>query len=285
MRLLLLVVLGTVCSADAAAQENLSDTLKTIEERLDARLGAAVLDDETGRSWQYNADQRFPMMSTFKTLACAALLFQVDAGQEQLERVVTFDESDLVDYSPITENRTGPDGMTLGELCEATMSVSDNSAANFVLDAIGGQKKFNAFVRSIGDEFTRLDRRETELNAATPGDKRDTTTPHAMLMTLRALTLDSTLSRESRAQLTDWLSGNLVSAALFRAGVPGDWKVGDRTGAGGYGSRAIAAIMWPPGRSPVFATVYITETESSFDERNAAIAEIGRAIAAAVTEQ
>lgn len=268
-----------------AEGNDLIATVQQVEANLDARVGITVEDKETNQNWQYHADDRFPMNSTFKTLACAALLARVDSGQEQLERIVTFDESEIVTYSPITEARVGPLGMSLGELCEATMSMSDNSAANFILEAIGGPQALTQFLRSIGDEVTRLDRWETDLNEALPGDERDTTTPNAMAMTLEQLVLGETLSLESRQKLENWLKGNEVGDDLLRAGVPDDWEIGDRTGAGGYGSRSIAAVMWPPQREPAIATIYITETEASFDDRNAAIAEIGAAIAEAVMAQ
>ncbi len=275
-------LLWAVSGAAQAEADRLIETVKQVEARLEARVGMYVRDEETGRRWTYNADDRFPMASTFKSLACAALLARVDTGEERLDRVVTFAESDLVPYSPVTKERVGAEGMSLGEVCHATMTMSDNTAANLVMGAIGGPAGLTAFIRSTGDKATRLDRWETDLNEATPNDPRDTTTPKAMARTLRRLAFEEVLSLDSRAQLKDWLKGNEVSDALFRAGVPDDWTVGDRSGAGGYGTRTIAAIMWPPERQPVIATVYITETEASFDARNAAIADIGEAIAAAV---
>jgi len=278
----LLVMCSLSLPAHSQDTDDLIQTVKQIETTLGTRIGVSVYDEETGRYWQYHADDRFPMASTFKTLACAALLSLVDAGKERLERVVTFDESDLVAYSPVTKNHADVKGMTLSELCEATMFMSDNSAANFILRAVGGPDALTEFVRSIGDEVTRLDRWEPDLNEATPGDKRDTTTPNAMAFTIKKLVLGDVLSNESRARLTAWLKGNKVGDALFRSRVPGDWVIGDRTGAGDYGTRAITAIMWPPNHKPVIATVYLTQTDASFDSRNAAIAKIGASISAAV---
>lgn len=281
----LLLLTVALCSCVPGSDDGLIEAVKRIEAQLDARVGVAVHDLETGRTWQYQADERFPLSSTFKTLACAALLKRVDTGREQLNRIVTFDESALVTYSPVTEQRTGPDGMSLSELCHATMSMSDNSAANIVLQSLGGPKAVTEFMRSIGDQVTRLDRWETDLNEAVPGDERDTTTPNAMATTLRTLVLGDILSPESRLQLKEWLKSNQVGDALFRSGVPSDWTVADRTGAGGYGSRSIAAVMWPPARKPVIATVYLTETEASFALRNTAIAEIGMALSKAILSE
>ena len=206
----------------------------------------------------------------------------MDAGHESLDRRIRFAEVDLVSYSPITEPRVGGEGMSLAELCQATMSMSDNSAANFILAALGGLQAVTLFMREIGDPVTRLDRRETELNESLPGDPRDSTSPNAMVASLRTLVLGEALSPDSRRQLRQWLESNRVADSLFRAAVPDTWVVGDRTGAGGYGSRSITALIWPPGRKPVIAALYITESTASFEARNDAIAEVGRLLVAEI---
>lgn len=272
-------VLLLITSAFSLAQANpLLEVVRAVEQRLDARVGVALYDSATGETWDYQGDDRFPITSTFKTLACAALLSRAEKGVENLDRRVTFGKDDLVTYSPVTETRTGEPGMTLEELCEATMATSDNSAANFVLDALGGPDGVTGFVRDLGDTITRLDRTETTLNEATPGDPRDTTTPNAMVNNLRKLVLGDTLSDGSRDTLVSWLKGNRVSDNLLRAAIPQDWKIGDRSGAGGYGSRSITAVLWPPNREPLVLAIYITETEATFDERNGAIADIGHVV-------
>nr|8OF9_A Chain A, TEM-1 beta-lactamase [Escherichia coli]8OF9_B Chain B, TEM-1 beta-lactamase [Escherichia coli] len=253
-------------------------TVRRIEAQLGARVGVAVLDTGSGRSWEgYRADERFPMASTFKVLACGALLSRVDAGQEDLDRRIRYTQDELVTYSPVTEKHLD-DGMTLRALCEATITTSDNTAANLILEALGGPKALTRFLRAIGDPVTRLDRWETALNEATPGDVRDTTTPRAMAATLRTLLLGDALTPASRQQLIAWLEANQVGGPLLRAGLPAGWRIGDKTGAGGRGTRGIVAIVWPPGRAPLIAAVYLTESEASMDERNAAIAEIGAAL-------
>nr|WP_030070015.1 class A beta-lactamase [Halomonas alkaliantarctica] len=268
-----------LASASVMAQEDsITAELGRIEHALDARIGFAAHHLATGQRWEVNANERFAMSSTFKTLACGALLAQVDEGQLALDTEVSFEESELVTYSPVTEQYAGHQPMTLFELCDATMTTSDNTAANLVLQALGGPESITAFARSMDDPVTRLDRFETELNEATPGDERDTTTPNAMLATLEKLVLGEVLSGESRQQLEDWMKGNAVADSLFRAAMPFDWVIADRTGAGGYGSRSITAIIWPPEQVPMVVVFYITETEASFDARNAAIASLGKVI-------
>lgn len=279
------VIITFLCltlSLNANATNSILEAVTNAETELGARIGLAVHDLETGKRWEYKSNERFPLSSTFKTLACANVLQRVDLGKERMDRVVRFSESNLVTYSPVTEKHVGRKGMSLAALCQATLSTSDNSAANFILQAIGGPKALTKFLRSIGDDTTRLDRWETELNEAVPGDKRDTTTPIAMVTTLEKLLVGETLSIKSRQQLVAWLKGNEVGDALFRKGVPNDWIVADRTGAGGYGTRAITAVMWPPNRKSIVAALYITETDASFEERNAVIAKIGEQIAKTV---
>jgi beta-lactamase class A len=264
-----------------AADDGVVKAAQQAEARLGARVGLAVHDTGSGRRWLYKAEERFPMASTFKVLACGALLARVDAGQEEIGRRVPITKDDLVPHAPVTERKVGGD-MSLGELCEATRRVSDNPAANKILDAIGGPPAVTRFMRSLGDGTTRLDRRETALNEGAPGDPRDATSPVAMAASLEKLVLGDALSAPSRAQLTQWLLWNEVGGPLLRAGLPTDWRVGDRTGAGGHGTRGVVAVIWPPGRAPVVAVVYVTGTNASMDERNAAIARIGRAIAEAL---
>ena len=184
---LLMLALWLMTSTLSLVHANpLLEAVKTVEQRLDARVGIALYDSGTGESWDYHGDDRFPITSTFKTLACAALLAKVDNGTVDLDRRVIFSKDDLVTYSPVTETRVGEEaGMSLRELCEATMATSDNTAANLVLGAIDGPDGVTAYARDLGDTVTRLDRTETSLNEATPGDLRDTTSPKAMVANLR----------------------------------------------------------------------------------------------------
>jgi beta-lactamase class A len=215
-------------------------------------------------------------------LAAAAVLALVDAGHEQLDRRIKFDVSDLVVNSPITKEHAGGSGMTLAELCEAAMIVSDNTAGKLLLAIIGGPAGLTAYARSLGDTVTRLDRIEPELNEAIPGDPRDTTTPAAMLSNLQALVLGDTLGPPSRDRLTAWLRGNKTGDARLRAGLPKDWRVGDKTGAGDNGTANDVGIAWPPGRAPVLISIYLTGTTAAAEQRNATLAAVGRAVSAAL---
>lgn len=268
--------------AGLARGDALSRLLPEIEQRLGARLGAYILDTGSNRLWRHRADERFPMCSTFKALASGAILARVDAGQEQLDRRVVIAPGDIVTYSPVTEKRVGGAGMTLAEICVAAVTQSDNTAGNILIDSLGGPGGITDFARGLGDAVTRLDRRETALNEARPGDPRDTTSPAAMAANLQALVLGERLSPASRKLFAEWLVANRTGDAKLRAGLPKSWRVGDKTGGGDFGTMNDIALIWPSASKPVIASIYMTETKASFDTRNAAFAEIGRALAASL---
>jgi beta-lactamase class A len=168
----------------------LGEDFATLEADSGGRLGVAVLHSGPGGFiFGHRADERFPMCSTFKLLAAAAVLKLVDDGKETLDRRVIFATSDLVPYSPVTKDHADGTGMTVGELCAAAVTVSDNTAGNLIVARLGGPQALTDYVRSLGDPVTRLDRTEPELNEALPNDPRDTTTPTAMVKNMRALVL------------------------------------------------------------------------------------------------
>jgi len=257
-----------------------ADRLSALETRAGGRLGVAVLDSGGPSALLHRADERFPMCSTFKLLASAAVLKRRDAGQDDLQRFIHYGQADLLDYAPVTRAQLAAGGMTLGALCAAAIDWSDNTAANLILNAIGGPAGFTAFARSLGDSVTRLDRNEPTLNTAIPDDPRDTTSPLAMARDLQTVLLGVVLSEASRAQLEAWLIADKVGDKRLRAGLPAGWGIGDKTGSGDHGTANTIAILRPPGRAPLLAAVYSTQGPDSPDARNAVHRQVGEIIAA-----
>jgi beta-lactamase class A len=239
-------------TADAAAQPAGRD-LKKLEREFDARLGVYAIDTGTGREIAYRDGERFPFASTFKALAAGAVLREYSLSGT--DKVITYSRDDLVAHSPVTEKHVAT-GMTLRELCDAAVRHSDNTAANLLFDALGGPKGLDAVLEELGDDVTRMERREPELSRWAPGETRDTTTPRALATDLRAFVLGDVLGKDERAQLTTWLRTNTTGDALIRAGVPKGWVVGDKTGTGsGYGARNDIAVVWPPDGAPVVMAI------------------------------
>src|ERR1043166_1836529 len=251
-----------------------ANRILSIEQRTGARIGVAALDTGSGKRLDHRSQERFPMCSTFKFLAAAAVLMRVDERQEKLERFIRYDAKDILEYAPVTKAHLKDGGMTLGALCAAAIEQSDNTAANLLLDAIGGPARLTNFARSLGDAMTRLDRKEPELNSAIPGDERDTTTPAAMCSDFQRLLLRDVLSESSRHRLEDWLQHNETGALMIRAGVPKSWSIGDKTGRCANGATNDIAILRPRDRAPILVAVYSIGSKSPANDRAATIAEV-----------
>jgi beta-lactamase class A len=252
------------------------DRLAALERRHGGRLGVAILDTGNGRRLTHRGGERFLLCSTFKLLAVAAVLARVDRGAERLERRIVFGRDALLAYAPVTSGRVGPPGMSVSELCAAALVVSDNTAANLLLASMGGPAAVTALVRGLGDPLTRLDRIEPELNVGGPGDLRDTTTPEAMLGTMRKLLLGPALSGASRERLGGWLRDCTTGVEQLRAGIPAGWIVGDKTGSGSHNESNDVAIIWPPQRKPLLVTAYYAGSSADAAGRHAVLAEVGR---------
>lgn len=270
------VLAGT---AGAAAGGPLEKRLAELEARHDGRIGVAILNLATGARLGHRTDERFLMCSTFKALLAGHILARVDREEETLDRRIVVKQSDLVDWSPVVEKCVGGDGISIAELCEATITLSDNAAANLLLAASSGPRALTEFLRGLGDDVTRLDRTEPTLNYhETPDDERDTTTPVAMVDTLRKLIFADVLSPRSKAQLAAWLVMNKTGDTRLRAGFPADWMTGDKTGTNGdkAGNANDVAVGWSPDRGAIIVSAFVEMPGISGDERNAVIAEIGR---------
>lgn len=223
------------------------------------------------------------MCSTFKLLAAAAVLQRVDRKEENLDRFVRYTQTDILEYAPVTKQHVAEGGMKLGALCEAAIEQSDNTAGNLLLQTIGGPTGLTKFARSLGDQVTRLDRVEPDLNIPLKeGDERDTTSAAAMCVDLvRILTTDS-LSEKSRELLQDWLLNSETGANLIRAGVPKDWRVGDKTGRSGKGATNDVAVLYPANGTRVFIAIYTVVSSGSEEKRSEIVANVAREVIAAL---
>ncbi len=273
-----LLLAAVVGQSSPPPVEDFADRIAKIEARTGGRIGVAAYDSGSNRRIDYRASERFLMCSTFKFLAAAAVLKRVDERKDDLNRFVRYGQKDILEYAPVTKKHLAEGGMKLGDLCAAAIEQSDNTAGNLLLQTLGGPTAVTAFVRTLDDKTTRLDRFEPELNSGTPGDERDTTTPTAMRNDMKLLLTGNVLSGASRQQLEDWLIRNETGGAMIRAAVPNDWRVGDKTGRGANGATNDIAIIRPPGRSPIFLAIYSAGSPALTEARNAVIAEVARLV-------
>ncbi|MFE2959458.1 class A beta-lactamase [Nocardia tengchongensis] len=243
--------------SDSTTTPATTDALRNLEQQHGARAGVFVIDTGTGRTVGYRQDERFTFNSTFKGLACGALLRAHPLQTGFFDQVIHFTADKLVSASPVTSTRVDT-GMTVTELCDAAITRSDNTAGNQILELLGGPQALNDFLHGLGDQTTHMDRWEPDINTDIPGDDRDTSTPAALAEDYRRLVLGDVLAQPERTQLTAWLLANTTGDARIRAGLPADWKTGDKTGSGDYGTANDIAVTWPAGGAAPLVIVVLT---------------------------
>lgn len=247
--------------------------LAALEQSAGGRLGLSLINASNHHHINYRADERFAVCSTFKVILAAAILKQSMLDPQLLTQQIRYNADDVVSsgYAPITQKHQA-DGMSVVDLCAATIQYSDNTAANLLMKILGGPQALTAYAQSLGDHFFRLDRWEPQLNTAIPNDVRDTSTPLAMAKTLNTLVLGDALGLSQRAQLATWLQGNTTGDKRIRAATPKGWRVGDKTGTGSYGTTNDVAVIWLSQGEPLILTVYFTQAEKSAAPRDDVIA-------------
>jgi beta-lactamase class A len=284
-------LLGGLALAACAPRESVSvaafpppddPRFAAVERRIGGRVGVAAFDTGSSAWLGHRMQERFAMCSTFKWMLAAQMLFMDMHMPGYRDQQVRFSESDLLEHAPAARADLARGWMSIEEMCAAIVVVSDNTCANLLLDGAMGPPGFTRFLREHGDAVTRLDRLEPELNEVPPGDVRDTTTPEAMVGTLqRFLLTDEVLNPASRERLTGWMVESATGRARLRAGLPSDWRVGDKTGTwwGPTNATNDVAIAWPPGRAPILIACYLSASTVEPAQRDAAHAEIARIVA------
>ena len=270
------LALTTSLAAGTAGADALAGQFQAIETRAGGRLGLCAMTADRGKGVDWRSGERFLMCSTFKSLAVSAVLARVDRGQERLDRRIAYGQADLQDYAPVTKANLAKGGMPLGELCAAAIELSDNTAANLILASLGGPGGVTRYVRSLGDQTTRLDRNEPTLNRPGPdGDPHDTTTPASMAGLWRRIVLGDALSATSRATLNGWLEACQTGANRIKSVTPAGWKIGHKTGLGST-TLGDVAVVTPPSGQPVLIAAYFEQPDALSHPHDEAIAEAAR---------
>ncbi|WP_420213857.1 class A beta-lactamase [Janthinobacterium fluminis] len=269
-------------AAPAATSIAAAETqLAALELAAGGRLGVSAWRTDGGARIAHRADERFPMCSTFKAVLAAAVLARSASESGLLEKRIRYSAKELVTYSPLTEKQL-QDGMSVAELCAAALQYSDNSAANFLMKILGGPQAVTAYMRSIGNTVFQLERWETELNTAIPGEVRDTASPASMAHSLQQLLLENALPAPQRQQLETWMRGNTTGDKRIRAGVPAGWSVADKTGSGAYGTVNDIGVAYPPSGAPLVIAVYYTREQKNAPTNQDIITAATRIVAAAL---
>lgn len=254
--------------------------LADVEREYARTIGVHVLDTGTGAAAGHRDGDRFLMCSVVKALMAGFVLHRSLSEPGLLDRPVRYGRADLLEYAPVTTRNLAA-GMTVAQLCEAAVTVSDNTAYNLLLREVGSPAELTAWLRTTGDTVTRSDRAETALNDR--DGERDTSTPATLASTLRTLVLGDPLPPAQRDRLTGWLRANTTGDRQIRAAVPAGWTVGDKTGSGPLGERNDSGVLYPPDGAPLVLTVFTVPADPADTARGeAAVAAAARAAIAAL---
>lgn len=268
----------------ASARTPAPGPIAEYEQATGGRVGVFAENVSNGKTFGWRQSERFVMCSTFKASLAACVLARADQGKADLDEVIAFTAADMgTMYAPVAKANLGRGTLSVREMCAGAVEFSDNVCANKLLARVGGPAALTRFWRAIGDDVTRLDDIEPYLNRTPLGGVRNTTTPLAMAGIARRLVLGDVLSDGSRAMLKSWLVNCQTGKNRLRAGLPGNWVVGDKTGNNGRDIAGDIAIGWPGTGGPVIVVVY-TRGGSPTDAQFATLfAEIGRHVAASLS--
>lgn len=249
------------------------------EHKTGGRAGFLAANLSTGHQLAWRANERFAMCSTFKASLAGLVLARVDAGRERLDRSIAFGDADMLSYAPVAKAHLADGAMTVQTMCEAAVELSDNTCANLLLRESGGPQALTAFWRNLGDHASRLDHDEPELNRTQPGNPHDTTTPAAMAHSLSRLATGDELSPPSRDLLVGWLVACRTGAKKLRAGLPPQWRAGDKTGNNGSDASGDVAVAWTPAGAPIVVAAYVQGGKPTARQQDDLFAALGHFVA------
>jgi beta-lactamase class A len=255
------------------------DKLKQLESHTDGRLGVFAINTEDERVIEYRANEFFPTGCTSKVIGVAAVLQKSMFDPTLLSQKINYTNEELVQWSPITQKNIAI-GMTIEELCAASISFSDNTAMNLLLQIIGGVQGMNDFARSIGNfSFSQDNAWLAEAYSGGAHNTKDASTPKSMVESLRQLTMGEVLDKPHRDLLLSWLIQTQTGAHRIPAAIPADWVLGHKTGTGAaYGTTNDLAILFPPNHAPILIGIYYTSDNEHAKVRDDVVAAATRII-------
>lgn len=235
------------------------DQIEKLEQNTEGRVGIFAINTSNNHIIEYRANETFPTGCTSKIIGVAAVLKKTMSSPALLFQTIKYNEKDLDEWSPITKDYLD-NGMSISDLCFASITMSDNTAMNLLLRVIGGVNGMTEFARSIGDDNFRQDSAwPEEAFSGGDGNQKDSSTPKAMVESLRKLVMNNVLDRPQKDLFTSYLINTKTGSKRIRSNIPKNWIVGNKTGTGGaYGSTNDIAVIWPQNHSPIFIAIYYT---------------------------
>jgi beta-lactamase class A len=268
--------------------------------------------DGRGPQVLINADQGFPMGSTFKVAVAGTILSKVDAGQLSLDQQVPVPHAMMVESEGLASTfHYGSVSVSVRDLLELMLTVSDNTATDVLTKLAGGPAPVTAWVHRQGVQGLRIDRdtaglirdffhigpgsfpealeaavkfdpkleeRGDKLNPPFDSDPRDTSTPRAMASLLERIFAGRALSPASTKLMTEIMERNTTGKARIRGRLPDGVTVAEKTGTIGSSLNDVGMVTLPENAGKILVAIFITRSKKPFEDRERAIADISRAL-------
>jgi beta-lactamase class A len=278
-------------------------------------VGVSAIHIESGRRTALNAGERFPMASTYKIPIAVQLLTRVDQGDLSLDQMVDLKPGNLHPGSGVLSDLFSKPGVALSvrNLLELMLLVSDNSATDLLLPLAGGPEAVTDHLRTLGirdmgvhrptinlladaqgytlppeaewtPELLKRLQEETPLEsrraaaARFAADPRDTTTPEAMGELLERIYRGGILKPQSRASLLDAMERCRTGGARLKGILPGNTTVAHKTGTIAGVTNDVGILTLPDDAGHVVIAVFVKSSEKTLAERERAIAQIARSV-------
>jgi len=207
--------------------QKLEASIAEVDRNLDGVMGVAIEDLTTGQKYQLRESEVFPQASSIKIAILAELYRQAQQGKLKLTDVYKVRASDLVADSRIMHGLTpGVTQLTLRDLAAMVSAVSDNSAANILIDRVG-MENVNSLLDSLGLTNTRLRRKMMDLKAASEG-RENISTPSDMTTLLESIYRGRVLNKTLAEDFFNILS--VRKNSWIPRDLPEDLKVADKEG-------------------------------------------------------
>ena len=207
--------------------QKLEASIAEVDHNLDGVMGVAIEDLTSGQKYQLRENEVFPQASSIKIAVLAELYRQAQQGKLKLTDLYVVKSDDLVEDSPIMNGLTpGVTQITLRDLATMVAAVSDNSAANILIDRVG-MENVNSFLDSLGLTHTRLRRKMMDLKAAGEG-RENISTPGEMMTLLDAVYRGKVLNKPLTGDFFKLLSTKKNS--WIPRDLPENLKIADKDG-------------------------------------------------------
>jgi beta-lactamase class A len=308
-----LVITILLCSTVAAWPADVAILRTQIEKvipKARGEVGVAIKHVESGTEVLVNADKTYPMASTYKVPILTEVFYQRAEGKLSLDDRIEVTPADVHPGGTIALLLDGPGlQMSITNLINLMMRVSDNSAADILINKVGAAN-VTARMKSLGLDRIRVDRTTLEmildqegLDYATYGNlpmaqlrerldaidsqtaalanerfnklEKDVATPHQMNMLIEKIFRGEIVDRASSDEIIEFMNHSMIGQTRIPALLPAGTKVAHKTGTISGSTNDTGIVFLPDGRH-LLITIFTKDAKASAADRERVIADISK---------